>query len=136
MSKVIYSQNPFGYNREVGKRTRYISVDGVRGVSDDGEVIRDKMFIGREEMYDRKKFAKLYIENIPIMNVAEYRVFFIIAKELVVKKDYVLLIWDDGMGISKQSFHRGKHLLCKRGVIAKSNIPYKYWVNRNIISRS
>ena len=57
----IFPTNPFQSMLHIGTRTRYVPVEGLKGVSDEGEMVSDNVYIKREQKYDRRKFGKLYI---------------------------------------------------------------------------
>lgn len=133
-----HEENPFNKQSYIGRRSRYIPVEGLFGVTDDGEKIRDNVFIKREQIYDKKKFAKLYIDNIhklyPI-SINGWKVFIIIVMEMGVKVDYLWITWKKEYGISRSGFSRGIKDLLDVEMIAKSEQKGKYWINLNFVNR-
>lgn len=135
---MIYKENPFQVKFYVGKRNRYIPVDGLVGVADGGEMVRDKVYIKREQIYDKKKFAKIYIDgllDLKKLTVNGFRVFIIAICEMQVSKDYVWIVWSKDYGITRSSMSRGIKELQDNGFLACSEQRGKYWINQNYANR-
>ena len=122
----------------IGTRTRYVPVEGLNGVSDEGEMVRDNIYIKREQKYDRRKFGKLYIDalyELDGMGTNGWRLFIRLLNVMEVGKDYVYLSWADDSGIKKDAYRRGLNELLDKNVLAKTDLPYKFWVNTSILNR-
>lgn len=135
---MIYKENPFQVKFYVGKRNRYIPVDGLVGVADGGEMVRDKVYIKREQIYDKKKFAKIYIDgllDLKKLTINGFRVFIIAICEMQVGKDYVWIVWSEDYGITRSSMSRGVKELQDSGFLACSEQRGKYWINQNYANR-
>lgn len=133
-----FKDNPFRGFLEIGTKTRYVPVEGLRGVSDDGEMVRDNIFVKREQKYDRRKFAKLYVDamlELDSFGLAGWRMFIYLVSIMEVGKDSVYLVYCDESKMTKSMFRRGMKELLEANVLAKSEMPYKYWVNHAIVNR-
>lgn len=133
-----HETNPFNKSFYIGKRSRYIPVEGLSGVTDEGEIVRDNVYIKREQVYDKRKFAKWYIDAMDCSStwtINGWRVFKILTVELGVKVDYVWMIWKKDYGISRSGFSRGMKELIETDVLAKSEQNGKYWINLNVVNR-
>jgi len=122
----------------LGTRTRYVPVEGLKGVSDEGEMVRDNVYIKREQKYDRRKFGKLYIDalyELDGMGLNGWRLFIRLLNVMEVGKDYVYLSWSNDSGIKKDAYRRGLNELLDKNVLAKTDLPYKFWVNTSILNR-
>ena len=118
--------------------TRYVPVEGLKGVSDEGEMVRDNVYIKREQKYDRRKFGKLYIDalyELDGMGTNGWRLFIRLLNVMEVGKDYVYLSWGNDSGIKKDAYRRGLNELLDKNVLAKTDLPYKFWVNTSILNR-
>lgn len=134
----IFQTNPFQSMLHLGTRTRYVPVEGLKGVSDEGEMVRDNVYIKREQKYDRRKFGKLYIDalyELDGMGLNGWRLFIRLLNVMEVGKDYVYLSWSDDSGIKKDAYRRGLNELLDKNVLAKTDLPYKFWVNTSILNR-
>jgi len=134
----IFPTNPFQSMLHLGTRTRYVPVEGLKGVSDEGEMVRDNVYIKREQKYDRRKFGKLYIDalyELDGMGLNGWRLFIRLLNVMEVGKDYVYLSWSDDSGIKKDAYRRGLNELLDKNVLAKTDLPYKFWVNTSILNR-
>ncbi len=123
---------------QIGTRTRYVPVEGLKGVSDEGEMVRDSVYIKREQKYDRRKFGKLYIDalyELDGMSINGWRLFIRLLNVMEVGKDYVYLSWSNDSGIKKDAYRRGLNELLDKSVLAKTDLPYKFWVNTSILNR-
>jgi hypothetical protein len=137
-----HKESPFDRERYIGTRSRYVSVEGVSGVTNEGELIRDNVFIKREERYDKKKFVKFYVEEMTCLaslNFAGIIMFIILVNEMDYGKSYIWLSWSEGYEkeykISRTRFSRGVKELCNSNILAKSEQIGKYWINLNIVNR-
>lgn len=134
----IFPTNPFQSMLHIGTRTRYVPVEGLKGVSDEGEMVRDNVYIKREQKYDRRKFGKLYIDalyELDGMGTNGWRLFIRLLNVMEVGKDYVYLSWGNDSGIKKDAYRRGLNELLDKNVLAKTDLPYKFWVNTSILNR-
>jgi len=134
----IFPTNPFQSMLHLGTRTRYVPVEGLKGVSDEGEMVRDNVYIKREQKYDRRKFGKLYIDalyELDGMGLNGWRLFIRLLNVMEVGKDYVYLSWSNDSGIKKDAYRRGLNELLDKNVLAKTDLPYKFWVNTSILNR-
>ncbi len=133
----IFPINPFHSMLQIGTRTRYVPVEGVKGVSDEGEIVRDSVYIKREQKYDRRKFGKLYIDalyELDGMSINGWRLFVRLLSAMEVGKDFVYLSWTNDSGIKKDAYRRGLNELLDKSVLAKTDLPYKFWVNTSILN--
>jgi hypothetical protein len=133
-----YDKNPFEKEVFIGKRNRYIAIDGLVGVADGGEMVRDKVYIKREQLYDKKKFIKLYVHEsdfLSNMNTAGRIILTLLLKELTMGNNYVWMVWYSDYGVSRSTFSKGISNLVKVGLLAKSNSRGKYWLNQNILNQ-
>jgi len=133
-----FKNNPFKSGIQVGTRTKYVSVDGLVGLADGGELVRDAVYIKREQKYDKRKFVKLYVGallEISELGINGFKMIMKVMSEMDVGKDYVYLAWTDGCGVSKSSFRRGVNELLDKSILAKSDFPCKYWVDTSMFNR-
>jgi len=133
-----YEKNPFEMEFFIGKKSRYIPVDGLVGVADGGEMVRDKVYIKREQIYDKKKFIKFYLHSRDILlklNASGCVALFILLGEISMGKDYVWMVWCSDYEVGRSAFSKGVANLINAGMLAKSNQRGKYWINLNVLNR-
>lgn len=131
-------------NVEEKKVTKKRFVKGTRGIEQaivnrDGEVTGETAFLQYVEV-DEEKFAKLYISQFASffdLTKPAIRVFGYILTQLIPNKDYIYIELGGAMKYTgyknKNSIIEGLTALCRVGIIARSDMHLRYFINPLVV---
>lgn len=140
-----FDLNPFIENAlikiEEKKVTRKRFVKGSKGIehteliTSNGEILGHSAFLQFVEV-DEDKFAKIYLSQFGAfwdLSKNAIRVFSYLLSSLLPKKDIVYINMPEALKHTKykhkQSVFNGLSSLCENGIIARSQVPYMYYIN-------
>lgn len=141
----IYDENPYK-ERVISKlqvntdkridRMIKVSEGDVMIDGDTGEITESRnMMMVTTKLVDQDEFVKVYADELRLhmdLKLSTVSVFFYIVSQVQFQQDYIIFVVSDckeSTGLTHGTIYRSLAELCSKGVIARSKVKVKYFIN-------